>query len=282
MGRRKSGFSDLLDLAARLPWKVSAALVPATFLIFSMIELASAQGEAVTDLKQMSTVVIRESIHTFAYFLKFILPPAFAIGAVVSYSRRARSAAVFDLVRNNPMVEVSALTWQDFERLVGEGFRHRGFEVTERSGAGSDGGVDLTLARGHDRFLVQCKRWRAQSVGVSVIRELYGVMAAERVANGYVVTSGNFTREAKEFASGRNIELIDGRGLDGLIRDGRKAAPASPIQMPDPAFRPSAPICPACKSTMVLRTAKRGNRVGSSFWGCARYPQCRQTVTIGS
>jgi restriction system protein len=282
MGRRKSGLSDLLDLAGRLPWKVSAALVPATFLILLVIEVASAQGEAVTELKQMSTAVIRGSIHTFAYILKFIVPLAFAIGAVVSYSKRARSAAVFDLVRNNPMIEVTALTWQDFERLVGEGFRYRGFEVTERSGAGPDGGVDLTLARGHDRFLVQCKRWRSQSVGVSVIRELYGVMAAERVANGYVVTSGTFTREAKEFASGRNIELIDGRGLEGLIRDGRKAAPASPIQMPDPAFKPSEPICPACKATMVLRTAKRGNRVGSSFWGCAQYPKCRQTVTIGS
>jgi hypothetical protein len=59
MGRRKSGFSDLLDLAVRLPWKASAALVPATFLAFLFIELASAQSGAVSDLKQMGSVVIR-------------------------------------------------------------------------------------------------------------------------------------------------------------------------------------------------------------------------------
>jgi restriction system protein len=281
MGRRKSGFSDLLDLAVRLPWKASAALVPATFLAFLFIELASAQSGAVSDLKQMGSVVIRGFIHTFAYFFKYIVPLAFAIGAAVSYSKRARSMALFDGVRSDSKVQISDLTWQDFERLVGEGFRHRGFQVTERSGAGADGGVDLALARGHERFLVQCKQWRAQSVGVSVIRELYGVMAAERVAGGYVVTSGTFTRDAKAFASGRNIELIDGPGMDDLLQDGRNAAPKSSVQMPDTAFIPSAPVCPSCKSTMVLRTAKRGSRIGSSFWGCAHYPKCRQTVAIG-
>jgi restriction system protein len=281
MGRRKGGLTELFELAMRLPWKVSAALVPVTFLILLVIEMASAQSGAVSDLNQMGSVVIRTYIHTFAYLLKYIVPFAFAIGAAVSYSRRARSAALFDQVRGVAKVVVSDLTWQNFERLVGEGFRHRGFQVTERSGAGADGGVDLSLARGHERFLVQCKQWRAQSVGVSVIRELYGVMAAERVAAGYVVTSGTFTRDAKEFASGRNIELIDGTGLGDLLKDGRNASPPSTIEMPDAAFKPSAPVCPACKSSMVLRTAKRGNRVGSSFWGCAQYPKCRQTVAIG-
>ena len=70
--------------------------------------------------------------------------------------------------------------------------------MTERGGAGPDGGVDLTLARGDERFLVQCKQWRVQQVGVAVVRELYGVMAAEHAADGYVVTSGSFTRDAKE------------------------------------------------------------------------------------
>jgi restriction system protein len=55
----------------------------------------------------------------------------------------------------------------------------------------------------------------------------------------------------------------------------------SMVEIPDAAFEPAAPACPVCKSSMVLRTAKRGSRVGSSFWGCARYPKCRQTLAIG-
>ena len=138
------------------------------------------------------------------------------------------------------------------------------------------------LARGHERFLAQCKQWRAQQVGVSVVRELYGVMAAERVAGGFVVTSGSFTKEAQAFAAGRNIELLDGRALGELLREGRTSAKMSAESMTHiDASRPAAPSCPQCRTPMVLRTAKQGARKGKSFWGCAQYPQCRQIVGFG-
>ena len=40
-------------------------------------------------------------------------------------------------------------------------------------------------------------------------------------------------------------------------------------------------VCPRCGSSMVLRTAKRGNNAGSQFWGCSAYPKCKvvQNVT---
>lgn len=34
--------------------------------------------------------------------------------------------------------------------------------------------LDLVLDRGAEKVLVQCKRWRALRVGVSVVGELYG------------------------------------------------------------------------------------------------------------
>ena len=36
---------------------------------------------------------------------------------------------------------------------------------------------------------------------------------------GFVVTSGSFTREAMGFASGRKIQLIDGRTLREMLND---------------------------------------------------------------
>jgi hypothetical protein len=36
-----------------------------------------------------------------------------------------------------------------------------------------------------------------------------------------------------------------------------------------------APHCPICNAAMVKRTAKRGPRAGSAFWGCVNYPDCR-------
>lgn len=113
----------------------------------------------------------------------------------------------------------------------------------DRAGCSLGVGVDLALARGHERYLVQCKQWRARQVGVSVVRELYGVMAAERVAGGYVVTSGSFTKDAKEFAAARHIELIDGNELSALLRDGESAV------------RPIESMPAMCRATINLTIA---------------------------
>ena len=36
--------------------------------------------------------------------------------------------------------------------------------------------------------------------------------------------------------------------------------------------------CPACGSTMVLRTAKKGAHAGTTFWGCSTFPKCRKRI----
>jgi len=182
------------------------------------------------------------------------------------------------------------MSWQDFELLVGEAFRLQGYEVTELGGEGPDGGVDLVLRKGREKFLVQCKQWKAFKVGVAIVRELYGVMAAKGAAGGFVVTSGSFTEEAIAFASGRNVTLVDGPKLFGLIQQakaargnqGRAEAPVQQRSVTPFASAAAAPAlaCPTCSSSMVRRIAKRGDNAGKAFWGCADYPSCRGTRPI--
>jgi restriction system protein len=278
MGRRRGELALLMEVASTWPWKVSAVLVPASFLGCHLVALASAHVIAPANVAGFGPVVIQQYIHTFALLLQYVLPMIFLVTASISFIKRSRSGQLFNQIQSNPKAEIASLNWRAFESLVAEGFRHRGFDVTERGGAGPDGGVDLALARGHERFLVQCKQWRAHQVGVAVVRELYGVMAADHVAGGYVVTSGSFTKDAKKFAAGRNIELIDGKRLSALLRDGQTAVrpvdsmPAARVAAPKP------PSCPKCRAAMVLRTAKRGAHVGRSFWGCPQYPKCQAIV----
>ena len=189
------------------------------------------------------------------------------------------------------------MSWREFEMLVGEGFRLQGYQVVETGGGGADGGVDLVLTKpgknGGEKFLVQCKQWRAFKVGVDVVRELYGVMAARGATGGFVVTSGRFTDEAISFASGRNVNLIDGPKLHGLIRQAkagidrspaRSASNSSPAAAPAAVPRNPTPMqaasCLLCSKPMVRRTAKRGANAGSEFWGCTGYPACRGTRPI--
>jgi len=162
------------------------------------------------------------------------------------------------------------ISWQEFEELVGEAYRRKGYAVTESGGGGADGGVDLILRKNGEILLVQCKHWKMDKVGVKVARELYGVVAAEGATGGIVISSGTFTQEARDFAKGKPLELLDGSTLIKLIADvQRRPMPLS--------NRPHVSACPLCGAEMVLRTAKKGPNVGDKFWGCSTFPKCRGT-----
>lgn len=49
---------------------------------------------------------------------------------------------------------------------------------------------------------------------------------------------------------------------------------ANPVGVPSD----SAPACPKCGSTMILRTAKSGANAGGHFWGCSNFPRCRSVL----
>jgi restriction system protein len=121
---------------------------------------------------------------------------------------------------------------------------------------------------------VQCKHWKARSVGVKVVRELYGVMAAKNVKHGIVVTYGDFTSEARVFAKANAIALIDGPKLTQMIASVQQSGNMQTQQE-------VARICPKCGKEVVLRVAKKGAYSGKKFWGCSKFPDCRGVVSAG-
>ena len=164
---------------------------------------------------------------------------------------------------------VKSLSWRNFEYVVGEAYRRKGFHVEENTGSGPDGGIDLTLTKDGETYLVQCKNWRVRAVGVKVIRELYGVVTAENAAGGIIVCSRNFTRDAVDFACGKPIELVEGAELIQLIGDVQSQRKGKTVA------RDSS--CPTCGSPMVVRTARKGKNAGRSFCGCSQFPKCHGT-----
>ncbi|MEZ5515756.1 MAG: restriction endonuclease [Steroidobacteraceae bacterium] len=219
--------------------------------------------------------------------MQFALPLIFLGAAAMSAIDRHRRRSLHDSVTSGDIrAKVSALSWQQFELLIGEAFRRRGYRVIERAAGGADGGVDVELRKGSDAYLVQCKQWKAFTVGVPIVRELLGVLTARRAAGGFVVTSGAFTQEARKFAAGQNIELIDGGRLAQMLKDVSvgtsqfaTAGDASGVAVVKPVGeRPqssSAPQCPKCGAPMVKRKAKSGPSAGHEFWGCSTFPKCR-------
>ena len=170
---------------------------------------------------------------------------------------------------------IAQADWREFERLTAVALRQAGYAIRENpvDQARADGGVDLVARRHGKRYLVQCKHLRS-AVSVTVVRELYGEMAAQGADGCIVACSGAFSKPAREWAVGKQVQLLDGSRLARML-DGVDVAVAP---SPDPSLEAGTAgsvSCPKCGSEMVLRTAKRGARSGQRFWGCSRFPACR-------
>ena len=176
---------------------------------------------------------------------------------------------------------LNKLTWQGFEQQVAEVYRQHGFQVEEVGGGGADGGVDLRLRRDGTTAIVQCKRWKTYKVGVKPVRELFGVMTAEKAGRAIFITSGIYTDEALRFAEGKPLELVDGAQLAEMLRQFQSTMrqaltpstiPSSTPGQPAPsATAPARPKCSCCGSEMVLRRVKTCQHAGNEFWGCSNY-----------
>ncbi|MDD2467993.1 MAG: DUF2034 domain-containing protein [Desulfobulbus sp.] len=162
--------------------------------------------------------------------------------------------------------------------MIGEAYRRQGYTVLENEGAGPDGGVDLWLRKAGNRYLVQCKQWKTQKIGVKVVREMYGLVTAHQAAGAIIITSGLFTQEAKAFAQNKPLDLIKGQQLAAMIESVRGSTTIQKEQIRDSAeFIPAKTLCPSCGAEMVLRTAQKGSNAGQQFWGCSKYPKCTGT-----
>jgi restriction system protein len=248
--------TSLLDDLIALPWWFSLFLAGVVYFGFKyylptiMFESPVFQG-------------ISKAFPTMAGMFAFI----FVLAAVISAYHAWRKGELLD--RQTSVKSIKAVNWKDFEYLVSEAYRRQGYSVQENTGGGADGGIDLVLKKDGNHLLVQCKNWRSRKVGVTTVREFFGVVTAENATEGMVVCSGHFTNDAIEFAQGKPITLVDGAALSRLIGNVQRS-PQIKAAVKDA-------LCPICRNPMVMRTAKRGNNVGSRFWGCSKFPACRGT-----
>jgi restriction system protein len=114
---------------------------------------------------------------------------------------------------------LKALSPDGFERLCQRLLREHGFQNVKVTGRSGDGGIDgegvlelnplLSF-----KVIFQCKRYQG-SVGSKEIRDFRGAMVG-RADKGILLTTGNFTMEAKKEAVREGtdpIELVDGEKL---------------------------------------------------------------------
>lgn len=288
MARRKktSPAEDIVDLIALLPWYVGVVLALVGYLLLHRISVLP--PPATLGPGEVGNAMVGAVGGGLATAGQYFVPILCLAGAAISAWRRHGRRSLMDSVTRSDAPDIlDDMSWREFEMLVGEGFRLQGYQVMENFEPGPDDGIDLTLRKDGEKYLVQCKQWRAFKVGVPVVRELYGVMTAKGAAGGFVVTSGRFTPEAEAFASGRNLRLLDGPQLHRLLKQARGSSSAKSDEgnkvgqasnAAPQAAKTIAPNCPRCAQPMVRRTARKGVNAGQEFWGCSDYPRCRGTA----
>jgi restriction system protein len=71
-----------------------------------------------------------------------------------------------------------------------------------------------------------------EGVGVKPIREVYGALMSEGTGWGILVTSGAFRSEAKAFAEGKPVQMIDSEAFVQLARPAQSSAgSATPVAL---------------------------------------------------
>ena len=277
----KSPLEEIIETLLQTTWWASFIVAVGAYILFqSVIPGILASSKVMVGVAAMSKGIAPIAAIFFC-----------CIGVLVWFKTKRKAKLVDQQADIN---SVRSLSWKQFEELVGEIGRRKGYRVVENFGGGADGGVDVRFKKDGKLVLVQCKNWKAQKVNVKVVRELYGVMAAEGAHGGLVVTAGTYTKDALDFAKGKSIDLIDGQKLEKMVADvhrGEGQFQRSKVSQTQPTQgnkydnwdhpgHTDKKQCPSCGSDMVKRVAKKGPSTGNKFWGCSTFPRCRAVENV--
>jgi transcriptional regulator with XRE-family HTH domain len=143
-----------------------------------------------------------------------------SMGRPLSRDDERRRVLMSDLVLANDALlrhlerhptDLHRLSPREFEELVAEALTRQGYDVSLTPIA-RDGGKDMFVAShsalGGALYVVECKKYAAdRPVGVGVVRQLHGVVQAERLTGGIVATTSHFSQDAREFTTKVKYQL---------------------------------------------------------------------------
>jgi tetratricopeptide (TPR) repeat protein len=120
-------------------------------------------------------------------------------------------------------------SWEEFEHLVASIFESQGYDTTVTQ-ATKDEGVDIWARSGGDRIAIQVKQHDTSNrVGRPTLQQLSSTIAKNDADQVIIVTSGEFTETARDYAAdfGEEMRLIDGTELIQLLTESDHPPPVT-------------------------------------------------------
>jgi len=159
-------------------------------------------------------------------------------------------------IRVATLRQLKALSPETFEHAVATLLEDLGFRNVRVTGGAGDLARDIHCVDDEGgKVVVQCKRYKDQSVNSDDMQKFIGMMVVEHKGQrGIYATTSSFTEPARSLAKRHNVELWDGNKLadllvqqkertqktEGIVAAGKRPAP-SKVQ-----------YCPKCGASNLL------------------------------
>ena len=112
---------------------------------------------------------------------------------------------------------VRALSPRDFEDAIRALYEALGYSA-KRTPFSGDGGWDVEATRASERLLIECKHYgEGKTIGRPVLQKLHSAVITQGATAGVLITTSDFSRPARQFASEVGLSLIDASGLAALL-----------------------------------------------------------------
>ena len=128
-----------------------------------------------------------------------------------------RNQEKFVAARVSPSL-LKQLSDAEIGKLLVDCHQQEGCTVEELTDDAAERGIDLVLWKDGQKTVVQYRRTKTDKVGVETVRELFGIHVHEAAQASILVTLGTFTHQARRFANGKPIQLVDGVAFADLAR----------------------------------------------------------------
>jgi restriction system protein len=96
------------------------------------------------------------------------------------------------------------MSWKQFLPIMAQAFVQQGFSVMPLNSSAAD----LQLEKSGKVTLVSCKRWKAATLGVEVLRDLKALQVSQDAAYAACVSLSLPTGVALKFAKANAVQLI--------------------------------------------------------------------------
>ena len=189
IGAQSLNKNSLFAVLLRSPWWISFAVAAATIVV-SRFALAR------FEIPELYSV--------------FVALPFLVIGCVAGWQQlRAPSAERIAAT----LESLRAMSWDEFSPALENAFRRDGYAVSRLNISGAD----LELTKSGRVCLVSGKRWKAARTGIEPLKELDAARLARDAHECIYAAAGEITDNARAFAAGKNIRLLDGAELAKLL-----------------------------------------------------------------